>query len=185
MWDFSSALSSELLLILDYTNTLQVGCAVGDMCSKHLLFIILQGIHAFPPVFFRNLIKSFKTTYEQHVLILDQTAVNTKLKNIIFLWVTLTKRGLHETLAMGRLPLMENLALMILLPHWLSLDSLAFKWLPNELFPFTRMSQPVMHFSDLVLLSQGNKCCQLTELCAESLHHAKAPFCPRWPFLCL
>uniref|UniRef100_A0A7N6A8A0 Phosphodiesterase n=1 Tax=Anabas testudineus TaxID=64144 RepID=A0A7N6A8A0_ANATE len=39
---------------------------------------------------------------------------------------------------------MENLALMILLRHWLSLDSLAFKWLPNELFPFTRMSQPIL-----------------------------------------
>ncbi len=117
------------------------------MCSKHLLFITLQEINAFPPVLPPNLIKSFKTKNEQHVLGQDQSAANTyknSKTSFFFMEPTLTKCGLCNISTMGSFPLMENLALMMPFCHWLSLDSLAFKSLPNELFPFTRISQPVV-----------------------------------------
>lgn len=100
-------------------------------------------------------------------------------KTWFFTEPTLTKCGLHKTLTMGSFPLMENLALTMPFCHWLSLDSLAFKSLPNKLFPLARkyLNLLLKDSSDLVSVAQDNgKCCQFTEQCLGGLYHTK-PFC--------
>lgn len=92
---------------------------------------------------------------------------------------TLTKCGLHKTLTMGSFPLMENLALTMPFCHWLSLDSLAFKLLPNKLFPLARkyLNLLLKDSSDLVSVALDNgKCCQFTGPCLGRFYHTK-PFC--------
>lgn len=132
----------DLLPWWDYINTLQVGYTVGDMCSRHLLFITLQGINSVPSGLCHNSIKSFKLSN----MFSEEIRMWPSLKNSktsFFMEPTLTKCGLHKTSTMGSFPLMENLALMMPFCHWLSLDSLAFKSLPNELFPLRRVCRPV------------------------------------------
>lgn len=67
----------DLLLRWDCINTLQVGYAGGNMSSKHLLFITLQEINTSAMILCGNLIKSFKTKNEQHVLRQDQNVTTT------------------------------------------------------------------------------------------------------------
>lgn len=150
------------------------------MRAKHLLFIILQGIHALPPVFFSNFIKfqNHKWAMCSHTR-WDRGQHNTE--EHYFSWRT--KCELHKSLAMGRFHLMENLALMIPFHHWLS--GSAFKSLQNQLFPCTRGSQPVSEtllwpcFTHWRLM-----CCQLTDVYIKHTSHIVVLFSSNWLFFC-
>lgn len=102
-----------------------------------------------------------------------------KLKNIfVFMEPTLTKCGLHKTSTMGSFPLMENLAL--LMP---SLDSLAFKSLPNSFPSQGFLDLLLKHLSDFVSLTQDNdKCCQCIEKEKKPVSH-KVPIMLEMTFL--